>query len=281
MKALACGKLNLTLELISITDKGYHVIKSIFQEISLADAIEINKSDSDKILTLSNVPLVNSTVEKSLALFRKETGIFHPVTITIEKSIPVGGGIGGGSSDGAVTLILLNELFEHPLEGDRLLKLGEAVGKDVPYFFYGGTALVEGTGELVRKVRNLKNYFLVVVPGFYVSTKKAYSIFNKFGDFSSGRMTDTLLTQIEEKNLCGDALNDFLYNDFEITFRKTDERFIRLFDSLNKETGLSFHLTGSGSSVFRIFSDYEEGLSMKKYLEKLGFKVFLCENVIR
>lgn len=279
MKCFANGKLNLSLEIISKEHTGFHKIKSIFHEVSISDGISIEKSLKDEINIRSKVPIVNSTIDKAISYFRKESSIYNPVRVVVEKNIPIGGGLGGGSSDAAKVLVALNELFDKPVSFERVLSLGAKIGKDIPFFFYGGTALVEGKGEVVTPIgTRFNSFFVVVIPNFHISTRVAYFIFDKYSNFSSGTKTGILLKAIEEKRP-PDNLNDLFYNDFEEAYKKYDERFRSLFMFLKENTGFEFHLTGSGSCVFRAFSNMEQALYIKELIKRKGINSFLCESM--
>ncbi len=278
MKCLANAKLNLSLEVLSKEHTGFHKIKSIFHEVSISDEVSVEKSLKDEINVSSKIPIVNSTIDRAISFFRKESGIYNPVRVIVEKNIPIGGGLGGGSSDAAKVLIALNELFDNPVSFERLLSLGAKIGKDIPFFFYGGTALVEEKGEKVTPISTRFNgFFVVVVPNFHISTRIAYFIFDKYGNFSSGLKMNILLKTIEEMRFADD-LNDLFYNDFEEVYKKYDARFRNLFMFLKEITGFEFHLTGSGSCVFRVFSNTEQAMYVKELIEKNGMNSLLCKS---
>lgn len=278
MEKEARAKLNLSLEILSKNWDGYHTIKSVFQEISYGDRIFVEVSNKDEIIfDAKGVPIVNSSVEKAVKVFRESTGFRSPVKIIVEKRVPVGGGLGGGSADAACVVSAMNELFGKPLSVQDLARCAEKVGKDVPFFLFGGTALVEGCGEIVRHIDQLDCFFLVVTPSFHFSTKKAYAMFDRYGTFSKGEKSDLLVGAISN-GVDAERLNEYFCNDFEDLYRAVDTRFRDFLALLSSATKLKFYLTGSGSCVFRAFSDEGKAQSVKKILEGNNIESFVCNT---
>ena len=258
MKKNAYAKINLTLEIIEKRKDGYHNIKSIFQMISLHDTIEIEKSDKSDIIFKPPIPIDYTTIHKALNCFEKEIKTRTNVKITVKKNIPEKSGLGGGSSDAAITLMLLNELYKKPLTLEDLYTLGNKIGTDVPFFISKDTtALVTGIGERIEPIyAPFKNYFVIIaLPNFKFSTEKAYKLFDKFGISREKNKTEKFidnLNQGQQKNI-----NDFLYNDFEIMYKHIDKRFAYFINNIKHLTGKEFHLTGSGSALYYIVKDEE------------------------
>ena len=276
--AKAYGKINLTLEILGKSINGYHEIKSVFQRVSIYDEIELRKSYDKEIKFNINIDSSDTTVHKAIKLFFQISMLNEKVSVFVKKNIPVGSGLGGGSSDAATTLRLLNVLFGSPLIDNDLFEIAKEIGSDVPFFLNGSTAIVEGRGDVVRPVQSLKGiYFLLVFPEFRVSTKRAYEIFDEFGNFSQGLHTKELISFLEKEYSISE-LNNRLYNDFGVLFRDKDYRFINLFKEIEHITGQKFHLTGSGSVVFSLFERKSIALEISKKLLRAGYKNIIIET---
>ncbi len=268
MKKFAYAKINFTLEIIGKRFDGFHTIKSIFQKISLHDLIKIEVSEKPEIKFVNFESNKKTTVHKALQLFEREAGIKTCFRITVKKQIPVKSGLGGGSSDAATVLLMLNQYYGNILKKNELQKIARKIGADVPFFLNGGTALVEETGEKITRIKSEKKRFLIIViPKFSYSTKKAYAIFDRYGKLKEKGYTKKLMDCLMKN--CED-FEDFLYNDFENIYKKTDERFIRFKNRLRKITNKDFHLTGSGSAFFAIYKHKESAMTDLKALHKNG-----------
>jgi len=276
--AKAYGKINLTLEILGKSINGYHEIKSVFQRVSIYDEIELRKSYDKEIKFNINIDSSDTTVHKAIKLFFQISMLNEKVSVFVKKNIPVGSGLGGGSSDAATTLRLLNVLFGSPLIDNDLFEIAKEIGSDVPFFLNGSTAIVEGRGDVVHPVQSLKGiYILLVFPEFRVSTKRAYEIFDEFGNFSQGLHTKELISFLEKEYSISE-LNNRLYNDFGVLFRDKDYRFINLFKEIEHITGQKFHLTGSGSVVFSLFERKSIALEISKKLLRAGYKNIIIET---
>ena len=280
MKCFAYAKINLTLEILFKEGK-YHTIASIFQRVNLYDAINIKVGSEDKIYFTEPIRKSTSTVHKAIELFREETSIGKKFEVSIEKNIPMGAGLGGGSSDAATTLILLNKLFNNPLSIDKLMALGAEVGKDVPFFLSGSsTALVTHFGEIVTKISALKEFYVVLIhPPFHHKTEEMYQMFDIFGTFSNGTKTQNLTEIIKGENHSADYIEKFLYNDFEVMLLNIDSNFSKFKNIAEKATGKNFHLTGSGSTIFCICKTEDEAKEIAKTLRNLNFYVNIAKTI--
>lgn len=268
----AYGKINLTLEIVGKLPDGYHEINSIFQRISIYDEIEINESVVDEVDFYPQLKTSQTTVHNAVKFFSETAGVNKKVKVAVKKNIPIGSGLGGGSSDGALTLKMLNSLFNNPLDRKQLLDIAFKIGSDVPFFLNGSTALVTGRGDIVANLKNFENsYFLIVFPQFSVSTRNAYAEFDKFEKFSKGEFTQNMMALVEKGDDCR-SIEKFMYNDFEFLYSLKDKKFINLFKEVEKLVGLPFHLTGSGSSIFALSDNFELLDSKKEILNKAEFK---------
>ncbi|MGC9125441.1 MAG: 4-(cytidine 5'-diphospho)-2-C-methyl-D-erythritol kinase [Caldisericaceae bacterium] len=275
----ANAKLNLTLEITGKTEDAYHQIASVFQKIKLSDRVSIENAFIDEVSFNRKVFSKITTVHIARDIFREATSIIEPVNISVKKSIPVGSGLGGGSSDARATLFLLNRLFGNPLSDASLIQLGKRIGSDVPFFFNGSTAFVSGVGDTVEPIQNLnKIYIIIIFPVFHSPTRLAYELFDKFGSFSNGTYTDKFISALST-DYNASMLNDLAYNDFELLFKKIDSRYRKLFDFVEHFTSTKFHLTGSGSSFFSLFDKLEQAKYISKKLQKAGLRHVLTETI--
>jgi 4-diphosphocytidyl-2-C-methyl-D-erythritol kinase len=180
MQLLAPAKINLSFEVKGRRADGFHEIETLMAPITLADRLTIERAADDGQIHFScDDPSLpggdGNLVVRAAKLFRKATKIAGGITIALEKEIPHGAGLGGGSSDAAATLLGLNELFETRLTQDALLKLAAELGSDVPFFVVRSAAICRGRGELVSPVALKTNFDLLLLkPDFGVSTPWAY-----------------------------------------------------------------------------------------------------------
>lgn len=271
-------KLNLHLAVTGVRNDGFHTIESLFQTTSLSDTLAVsrtpNTGECSVICPAFDLPEQN-TVSKAVSLFREKTGIDTGVQITLEKRIPSGAGLGGGSSDGAAALKGLNRLFAAELAETDLLEMAAKIGSDVPFFIRGGAALVGGRGEEIHSIFPRTDLHGVLVwPGVHSSTPRAYGLVDAWK--AAGK---------------ADPAAGITLGGLEAIYRlpARDWRFANSFtapvgESLTdiasalgdvKNTGADFtEMSGSGSAVFGIFEDSgKAALARVKLAEKWGFCV--------
>jgi len=249
------AKINLGLKVINKREDGYHNIDSLFVELELHDTISFTPSNTFSLSTnFSDLPVDDSN------LVTKAYNLLHPYknndtteySIHIEKKIPMGGGLGGGSSNAATTLKALNQLWKCGHNNESLCKLGTSLGADVPFFIEGGMQHVTGIGEILTPINPdaIKNlHFLLIIPDIHVSTEWAYKALN------------ISLQGIESvpkfSPLKGPVNWQLFENDFERVIRSAypeiDEIKSQLYDCGAIYAGMS----GSGSTVFGIFDNRE------------------------
>ena len=174
----APAKLNLFLHLVGRRDDGYHLLETAFRLIDLCDSLEFSPR-ADGAVRLA-APLAGVAEDDELAvraarLLRQAAGISAGATIRVEKRIPVGGGLGGGSSDAATTLIALNELWGARLPRAELARLGLGLGADVPFFLFGRNAFATGIGEVLTPLDLEPAWYVVITPQVAVSTREIFA----------------------------------------------------------------------------------------------------------
>lgn len=174
----APAKLNLFLHVIGRRQDGYHLLQTVFRFLDFSDELSFDLR-ADGVIKLHN-PLPGVPEEKDLCvraakLLQRETAVGLGADIYLQKKIPMGGGLGGGSSDAATTLLALNHLWETNLTMEVLLELGLQLGADVPVFIFGQNAFAEGIGEQLTTVELPSAWYLVLVPPVHVSTAEIFS----------------------------------------------------------------------------------------------------------
>ena len=179
MQLLAPAKINLSLKVVAKRPDGFHEIETLMVPISLADTLDIDRTDAPGIaFTCSDASLPvddNNLVVRAAKLFIERTKISSGIRIHLEKRVPHGAGLGGGSSDAATALIGLNELFDAKLKTPELSAMAAELGSDIPFFVYRSAAMCRGRGELVEPVAfKEKLPLLLIKPGFGVPTPWAY-----------------------------------------------------------------------------------------------------------
>ncbi len=257
----APAKINLILDIVGKRDDGYHNLRSVMQAISIFDNITLSvKGEKCKLPSISitctknDIPTNESNIAyKACRAFNKAIGEmpFDSIAVHIEKHIPSGAGLAGGSSDGATVLIGLNKLCGSTLSTGELCKIGASIGADVPFCIVGGTALCEGIGEKITPLKSLPDCeILVVKPDISISTPLSYKRFDKL---ENPRLSDfdKFMTSLNSGNLA--AISKTLSNSLEDV---TNESIIdEIKCEMIKSGALGSVMTGSGSAVFGIFDN--------------------------
>jgi len=174
----APAKLNLDLRITGRRDDGYHNLESIFCLIGLYDTVRLKPRDDKKIILhnpTEGIPYEQDLAYRAALSLQQHTGSCRGVEIWLEKKIPTGGGLGGGSSDAATVLTVLNQWWQCRLKRQQLIDLAVGLGADVPFFLFGQGALARGIGEQLVKIEIPKQWYVIVKPSVHVSTAKIFS----------------------------------------------------------------------------------------------------------
>lgn len=174
----APAKLNLFLHITGRREDGYHLLQTVFQLLDYGDVLRFAISGDGIIkrhYQLAGVTEKQDLIVRAARLLQQETGVSLGVGIELDKRLPAGGGLGGGSSDAATTLVALNYLWECGLDIEHLARLGLALGADVPIFVRGHSAWAEGVGEVIEAVELPEDWFVVLIPQISVSTAHVFS----------------------------------------------------------------------------------------------------------
>lgn len=284
----APAKVNLFLKVISKRPDGYHNIVTLFERISLADKITISKIPegitvtSDKFITRSQK---DNLVYRAAELILKYRGVNKGVNIRVTKKIPIAAGLGGGSSDAAATLIGINKLYRLGLRDEELMKLGRSIGADVGFFISGAPfAIGRGTGDILRKrpIR-LKLYHLIVYPGFKVATKGIYRAYDAIPRRLTTQWPDVKISRILDSTRDLNSVESAMRNDLEDVVVSKKAVIGGIIDRLAQSLGKRAIVSGSGPSVFCLYSTRKEAMTAKKRLrggmtgaEKKRWQVFIA-----
>jgi 4-diphosphocytidyl-2-C-methyl-D-erythritol kinase len=209
---LAPAKINLFLHITGQRADGYHTLQSVFQLLDFYDTLHFkatNSGEIKRINEINGVPAGQCLCGLAASALQKKTGCKLGVEYTIEKRIPMGGGLGGGSSDAATMLIALNHLWQLNLSRAELMQIGLTLGADVPIFIFGQNAWAEGIGEQLTAITLEPNYYVVLTPPIHVSTAQIFANSRltkdtkplKIADFSSGAYLSNFRNDLE-KGVC-------------------------------------------------------------------------------
>lgn len=273
----ACAKINLTFEVTGKRGDGYHEIVSVMQAIDLCDVLTFEPRES---LYLScNIPELvspNNLVFKAARLMQSAAGRDQGVAISLTKGIPMAGGLGGGSSDAAVVLQGLNELWKPGLSGEKLGELAARLGSDVPFFCCGSTtALARGRGERVVGLPALRRTWIVLaVPAIQVAdkTRRMYARLDA-SRFTDGSYAERMAGLIERgesvvSELCYNAFDDVAYS----FFAGLDRYRLALLAAGAGEV----HVAGAGPVLFAIAEDRAGGLGIVEKLKRERIECYLA-----
>ena len=258
----APAKLNLCLHITGRRADGYHLLQTLFTLVDYGDRLDFSAADT-LTLTCNNpaVPCDNSNLILRAALaLQAHTGCTRGASIALEKRLPMGGGVGGGSSDAATALLGLNRLWELALPIDTLAQIGLSLGADVPVFVRGQSAWAEGVGEQLTPFPMPDVDFLVIHPGIHVSTARI------FGDEELTR--DTPISKLPaslEAVLSREFHNSPFGNDCEAVATKHFPEIQEALDWLNEHTG-NARMTGTGACCFARLASAQQGQQLLQQL---------------
>lgn len=273
----APAKINLSLDVVSKREDGYHNIESVFQTVSLYDIIEVEVSPGNNISIFSDnadMPKDKRNIMwKCAEKILDYAGVKADIKIHIQKNIPSQAGLGGGSSDGAVILKALNKMLDLKLDGKTLCEIGSHIGADIPFFINGGTAYITGIGEIIEPLEHLKDIPIVIAKGSDgISTPEAYK---KIDLLETRPLINTakLIGGVKLKSLKTIAEN--CGNIFETVSPLEDIRKIK--NIMLENSAECALMSGSGSAVFGLFPDYKKALKCSEILKLKGFFSACCE----
>ena len=281
MRLSAFAKINWSLDITGVREDGYHLMDMLMQPISLADEIELSPLFSEEIrLTTGGYPPCRAD-EHNLAYraaeaLKKATGFPLGVSIHVEKQIPIGAGLGGGSADAAGVLFGLNRLWETGLSGAELESIGLTLGADVPFCLRGGLARTTGIGENLKAVPNKYCYWLIVVqPCHGLKTGEVFQLWRD-GPELRHPDTDAAETALREGSLTD--LCDGIGNVLEPVASRLRPEIPQAIRELRNAGALRAVMTGSGSAVFGIFQSSVLAEKAWRQLRTRWRNTFLCHT---
>lgn len=300
LEIAAPAKINLFLKIINKRKDGYHTIESVFEKISLCDRLYLKRHRNNEIVVASNSPRLsslgkNNLVYKAADYLRRKTKAREGVFIYLEKNIPLGAGLGGGSSDAAAAIKGLNRLWQLGLSTPRLIELAGAIGSDVPLFIPHSRFLIgTGRGDRVRGIAvadSFRLWHILIIADVSVSTPYAYSLFDKYfcerptrpgglhfaekmkltiPGYSANIITHALL----KKDVS--LLNYYSYNSFKDIVINRFPQIARLKKKLEALTTETIHLSGSGSSLFITLARRKEA---ERLVKKIRNALLRCQCI--
>ena len=280
----AFAKINLGLRVGGRRPDGYHELETIFQTVSLHDTIEITTANDSNIIFCADDRSLpaddNNLVVRAARALKERTASTFGVRLRLQKRIPTHAGLGGGSSNAAVTLIGLMRLWKLNLGRPELLEIAATLGADVPFFLYGGAALGRGVGDQIEALADTpETYLLIIKPNANVSTVAAYKALDERS--LTTQNSKTILLTSEAKGL--DTPNfASLQNDFEAVAVNLEPEIERAKIALHQAGARYTSLTGSGSAVFGVVDGPDAQRRAIQTIElETGWRVFPCKTVAR
>lgn len=279
---LAPAKINLTLEVLGERPDGYHEIRSLVQTIDLCDRLRFRLSRDTKFGSDSpGFVWEESLMSRATALLRQATGCTKGATIELAKRIPLSSGLGGDSSDAAAILSGLNKLWKLGLSPEELLELAPRLGSDVSFFLYGGTALVEGRGEILTKLPPLPHRWVVLmipdVPRLPEKTRRLYARL-KPSHYTDGKITENFVRALKGGR---EIKPSMLFNTFENVAFDYFTGLKVYKEHLTKLGAQNVHLAGSGPALFSLIKDKAEAEKLYGYLQKQKVECYLATTLLR
>ena len=261
----APAKLNLILHITGRREDGYHLLQTVFQFIDFSDSLDFALRNDGVISRQSNwegVAEADDLIVRAAKALQLESSCQQGVDIHLEKKLSVGGGLGGGSSDAATTLVALNHLWDLGLSVDQLVDIGLKLGADVPVFVRGKAAWAEGIGEKLTPIDPRESWYLVIKPDCYISTVEVFN--------SSDLTRNTPPIRIR------DFLRDGGHNDCESVVKNLYPEVAEALDWLGQLSDA--RMTGTGSCVFAGFDNQQQAESAYEKLPQ-GWEGFVAKGL--
>ena len=277
LKIVSPAKVNLHLRVLRKREDNYHDLATLMQKVSLYDELEFQPSNRGIqlrcpgfFLPENEENIVFRAAKKILSFSGCPTG----VTITLRKNIPLAAGLGGGSSNAAMTLLALNKLFRLNFSTGELMKIGATLGADVPFFLFHGPAWAYGIGDRLKAALDVpKVWFVLINPGFEVSTRVIYEKLNL-------GLTKEIIHYSIPRFLTREDVAAGLHNDLERVTLKMHPSLGEIKELLLLNGAAGSLMSGSGPTVFGLFDSEDKAEKAKSVLKKSSsWSVFLCHSV--
>jgi 4-diphosphocytidyl-2-C-methyl-D-erythritol kinase len=280
LTVLSPAKVNLHLAVMGRRPDGFHDIESVFLAVDFADTLRfelVGRENNEEIVLetgsepgFAPIPPEKNIIFRALSLFKAKTGFSKGIRIKVQKRIPVGGGLGGGSSNAASALLALNKLAGSALNLDLLLEIGASLGSDVPFFLHEtAAAFVTGRGEKIEAFSPPGLFLTLVNPGFSSDTASAYELLDKKRESGKAASPKSTVKKMEFYSF---------FNDFLPVFEEPESLVYNEIISRLKDLGAQYaNLSGSGSTCFGVFGDRVKALRAAENLRnKWIFSEFCC-----
>ncbi len=261
----APAKLNLMLRIVGRRADGYHLLQTVFQFVELCDWLTFHPVTDGQVRLKSPIPGVEEADDltvRAANLLKAEAGCSYGVCIEVEKNVPMGGGLGGGSSDAATTLLVLNQLWQINFSTEKLMQLGLRLGADVPVFIYGFSAWAEGVGEKLTKITLPEQWVVIIKPDCHVNTGAVFSAKTLTRDSKTITMAE--FTAGQQKNDCLAVVSEL--------YPAVTEALVDLSQFAQAK------LTGTGSCVFAQFESKKLAEQAYVLLQK-KWQVYLTKSL--
>ena len=278
----AYAKINLFLEILGKRDDGFHELVTVMQEVDIFDDLAFEEIGEDCISIVcsdSTIPVNNDNlIWKAADLFRNRCKIRNGVRIHLEKRIPVGAGLGGGSSDAAATFKGLNMLWQTGRDDIELMDMAGEIGSDIPFFIKGNTAVCKGRGEVVTPVSiNAEYVYVIVYPNLKINTSSIYKNL-KLGLTKEMKDVNFFLNQLNGNDLA--VIGKALFNRLGQTIYGLHPDLLKLKNILEGFNFCGVQVSGSGSALFGLCERRCDAEEIREELNKLGsVKVFVVSNI--
>ncbi len=277
---LAPAKINLTLEVLKKRADGFHEIRSVVQTINLCDSISLKRAKRLVIQCDTDGWLAEeSLISRAADLLKETSGYTDGAFMQLSKKIPLVMGLGGDSSDAAAILLGLNKLWELSLPPGELAQLASQLGSDVPLFLFGGTALMQGRGEIVSPLPPLSpNWIVLMIPPVFREkgkTGKLYAALTK-DHYTNGLKTERMVSLLTKGR---EIAPDNLFNAFEgiagDSFKGLDEYHRKFL----KSGATDVHLAGSGPALYTLLKEEKRAKKIYRNLKKCGLETFCTQTL--
>jgi len=277
------AKINLGLRILGRRRDGYHELRTRFQTVDLKDDLEIVLKPSGLDLAIEGIRLAidssNLVLKAAKALRTGRRGL-PGAAFRLRKRIPIAAGLGGGSSDAAATLLGLNRLWKLDLDRDALARLGAGIGADIPFFLHGGTALGTGRGDAILPLPDIPPYGVcLILPSFEVSTAEVYRMWDEDPARTPGRCSSDAHGSWPNEGGCEDP--GAVHNDLQGVVFSLHPRLQTLLDRLYRLGATAASVSGSGPSLFGLFSGGEAAVKVSEAGTWGETRVVACKTLSR
>jgi len=281
LTCVASAKINLVLEVLGKRADGYHEIRSLVQTINLCDVLSFELAGKTSFeCTEPSLQTSDNLVVQAAELLRKISGYEKGAKIKLEKRVPWGAGLGGGSSDAATTLSALNRLWKLKLMTSDLIELAARLGSDVPFFIHGGTALIEGRGERVTPLAaSMPSWFVLLLPSLPRIPGKTKQLYSHLDNrhFTEGEFIDKAVrTWSQDRRI----VPSLLFNVFDKVAFDAFPGLKGYWRRFEEAVGKDIHLVGSGPALFAPVDSEAKADEVYQRLCQQGLEAYYVSTVV-